>query len=225
MRLLLKNSKFAIYDDVLPKEEFQQLWGYVQEEHYAQPQSQGNWLKVWRIGDCSPMGSRSYYKSEAPFNLPLDNVAKKIEQAGADNPELIKPFEDVVYRNYLYPRGCKLSWHDDSTVYCGAATYYTHPKWGSTWGGELMVAEVPPLASAYPKGVNKPHMDHQWEDDYINIFGMGQYVVPKPNRLVIMAPGVYHAINRVDADAGDHPRCSVVGFYLKDKKKAPTPDK
>lgn len=218
MRLLLKNSKFAVYDDVLSKEEFQHLWAYMQEEHYAMPNSYGQWLKVWRIGDAAPLGSREYHASQAPFNLPLDKVASAIEKAGKENPELVKPFEDVTYRSYLYPRGCKLSWHDDSTVYCGAATFYAHPKWGSTWGGELMVAEVPPLGSVFKNSPNKPHMDHAWEDEYIHIYGMGQFVTPKPNRLVIMAPGVYHAINRVDADAGDHPRSSVVGFFLKDKK-------
>ena len=123
-------------------------------------------------------------------------------------------------RPYLYPRGTKLSWHDDSTVYCAAATYYCHLKWGSTWGGELMVAEVPGLAQVFQgKNLSKPHMDHEWEDQYINIYGMGNFITPKPNRLVLMAPGTYHAINRVDADAGDHLRAAIVGFLLPEKKE------
>jgi Rps23 Pro-64 3,4-dihydroxylase Tpa1-like proline 4-hydroxylase len=154
-----------------------------------------------------------------PFNLPLDSVSKVCDQLGKENPEIIKEYEDVTYRSYIYPRGCKLSWHDDSTTYCGAMTFYTHPKWGSTWGGELIVAEVPPPEKVFKHSPCKPHISHEWEDDYINLYGIGQFINPKPNRMVLMAPGVYHSINRVDPDAGDHPRCSIVGFFLKEKGK------
>jgi hypothetical protein len=216
MRLLYKTNKFAIYDDVLTPEEFAYIYAYIQEEHYASAQN-GNWIKVWRIGDCSPMGSRAYFHSQKPFNLPLDTLADRIDEAGKNHPEIIRAYHDVTYRSYLYPRGTKLSWHDDSQVYCGAATYYCHKKWGSTWGGELCVAEVPPLGQVFKSSPNKPHIDHEWEDNYVNIIGMGHFINPKPNRLVLMAPGVYHSINRVDVDAGDHPRCSIVGFFLPEK--------
>ena len=220
MRLLFKTANVAVYDDVLSKEDFQKVWLYIQQENYSKPSASGTWLKVWRTGDAEPLGTRAYWASDAPFMTPLSLVHEKCQELGKNHPEIVKPFADTTYRSYIYPRGVKLSWHDDSDVYMGAMTFYAHQKWGSTWGGELMVAQVPPINSVFKDGIpNGPHLDHDWEDQYINLYAMGTYINPKPNRMVIMAPGTYHAINRVDADAGDHARCSVVGFYLKDVEK------
>jgi len=220
MRLLYKTSKFAIYDDVLTKDEFLYVYAYMQEESFAVPTDNGNWIKVWRNGDGSPVAGPPRFGSYGPFNMPLDIVQRKVEEAGKNHPEIVKPFQDMSIRPYLYPRGTKLSWHDDSNTYCGAATYYCHQKWGSTWGGELFVAEVPSLQQVFKnRNPTKPHIDHEWEDEYINIYGMGHFVTPKPNRLVVMAPGVYHSIGRVDPDAGDHPRCSIVAFYISENQK------
>jgi hypothetical protein len=219
MRLVLKTARAVVYDDVLTREEFASCWAWVQQEEYAAPQAAGNWLKVWRLTDGAGVGGPQYNQSARPWYKPdLERAADRILEAAAAHPDLILPWADVAFRSYLYPRQTKLSWHDDSAVYTGAATFYTHPKWGSTWGGELMVAEVPgwdQVANRPPVG---PHLDHEWEDQYIQLYGLGQWIAPKPNRLVLMAPGTYHQINRVDADAGDHCRCSIVGFFRARKK-------
>lgn len=226
MRLLYKTSRFVIYDEVLTPEEFLYVYAYIQEENYSNPTDNGNWIKVWRLGDCRPVAGPERLASQAPFNMPLDLVHARIAQAATSHPEIIKPYKDIGLRPYLYPRGTKLSWHDDSHTYCGAATYYCHRKWGSTWGGELMVAEAPPRNQVF-KGTNltKPHLDHEWEDEYVNLYGMGHFINPKPNRLILMAPGTYHSINRVDPDAGDHLRCSIVGFFLPESQSFPEPTK
>lgn len=41
------------------------------------------------------------------------------------------------------------------------------------------------------------------------------FISPRPNRLVLLAPNILHAVNRVDDDAGDHLRATIVGFLLK----------
>jgi hypothetical protein len=81
-----------------------------------------------------------------------------------------------------------------------------------------MVAEVPPITKVFSAPPHPPHLNHDWEDHYLSVFGVGTWIMPKTNRLVLMAPGVYHSINRVDDDAGDHVRCSVVGFYKREKR-------
>ena len=43
--------------------------------------------------------------------------------------------------------------------------------------------------------------------------GMGQYISPKPNRLVVIAGGNPHMINKVSPSAGDHGRCTIAGFF------------
>ena len=44
--------------------------------------------------------------------------------------------------------------------------------------------------------------------------GTGRYVFPKPNRLVIVAPGCAHCINPLPAAAGDQVRATLAGFFI-----------
>lgn len=218
MKMVFRNSKFAIFDDVLPPEIFEKVWLHVQLENYATPLQSGAWVKVWRFGDSFPFGSAEYLLSKRPFNNYMDVMGHfftEIARTCADMVGEEGVWTDIAMRSYLYPRGSKLSWHNDAMAYAGALTYYIHPKWGSTWGGELMVAEVPPLADLKKKPLVGPHLEHEWEDDYINEQGVGQWISPKPNRCVIMPGGVYHSVNRIDQNAGDFPRASIVGFLLK----------
>jgi hypothetical protein len=130
----------------------------------------------------------------------MTNVAKA-------HPGMIPSWGSLILRSYLYPRGTKLNWHND-LGYKAASIFYVHPEWSGTWGGELMIART-------PEGVNlpPPHLDHKAEDKFLETFGIGTYITCKPNRLVLTRAGVWHSINRVDNDAGDHARASVVGFY------------
>lgn len=224
MKLTFKNSKFAIFDDVLPPDMFDMVWLHAQHENYAAALAQGNWLKVWRIGDLSPLGSTEYNWSKRPFNNYMDVIGHYFTEMAKNCADLVgnpSSWGELTMRSYIYPRGSKLSWHNDAETYAGAFTYYAHPYWGSTWGGELLVAEVPPFHEMKKKPQVGPHLSHEWEDEYLLEHGVGQWISPKPNRCVIMASGVYHSVNRVDPDAGDHSRVSVVGFMLKPKNPVP----
>lgn len=216
MKLVCKTDKFVIYDEVLPTDQFNLVWQYAQRENYSTPLSSGNWLKVWRLNDGQCLGTKTYDQSDKPFNNALDALLPLFIEIAKMNPEIITPWQDFALRTYLYPQGTKLSWHDDSRVYTGALTYYIHPKWSASWGGELMVAEVPKVIEA---PVNGPHLDQEWEDEHLSAIGVGQWILPKPNRLVIMKSGVMHSINRVDITAGNNARCAIVGFFKKDAKE------
>ena len=50
--------------------------------------------------------------------------------------------------------------------------------------------------------------------------GTGEYVVPKPNRLVVVKAGTSHRINTVHAASGENVRISVAGFFVR-----PTPQR
>jgi Rps23 Pro-64 3,4-dihydroxylase Tpa1-like proline 4-hydroxylase len=221
MKIIFQNKKFAIIDDLLPLDQFERVWRHFQAEQYTVPHQSG-WQKVWRLTDSQCMGGNSYSLSKKPFNSYMDGVSSYLIAAlqhtkdigGTQGQEWV----DATFRPYIYPRGTKLSWHNDGGNYHAALTYYVHPYWGSTWGGELMVAETPNLDTYEHKNKGQPHLDHRWEDEFIAAKGIGQLIFPKPNRLVIMASGVFHAINRVDADAGDNCRCSIVSFLLKSIK-------
>jgi len=223
MRLVFKNSKFVIFDDVLPPDVFETVWLHAQFENYAYALGNPTWIKVWRLGDQAPLGSAEYPYSKRPFNNYMDVVGHVFSQIAQNSADIVgdeSNWNELTLRSYIYPRNTKLSWHNDAEQYAGAFTYYVHPKWGSTWGGELLVAEVPPMSELKNKPKVGPHLEHDWEDEYIMENGVGQWISPKPNRCVLMAGGVCHSVNRVDPDAGDHARVSIVGFLIKSKQPA-----
>lgn len=201
-----ETEEFVVYDDVLDVEQLDLVWKAVQAEEYAMPHMSG-WSKVWRATDGCPIGSRNYESSSKPFGNYMDAMDFYISSAAKTNPKIIPSWETLMLRAYVYPRGTKLGWHND-LGYKAAAIFYVHPEWASTWGGELMLAKTPESGDFPP-----PHLDHRVEDRFLEKYGMGTYVTCKPNRLVLTRAGVWHSINRVDPDAGDHCRASVVGFF------------
>lgn len=203
---LFETEDCAVYDDVLEPAQFEAMWTAVQHEEYLTPHVSG-WSKVWRLTDGSCIGGRDYDSTNCPFGNYVDLANMMFTNVAKAHPSLVPTWSRITIRSYLYPRGTKLSWHND-LGYEGAAIYYVHPEWCSTWGGELMLARTPPETD-----IGSPHLDHRHEDRFLATYGVGTYITCKPNRLVLTRPGVWHSINRVDADAGDHCRASVVGFF------------
>lgn len=203
---LLETEDFAVYDDVLEQPQFEALWVAVQQEEYLMPHVSG-WTKVWRLTDGTCIGGKNYEAAGCPYGNYVDLMNVMFTNVATAHPGLVPSWASLTIRPYLYPRGTKLSWHND-LGYSGAAIFYVHPEWGSTWGGELFIAKTPPDDKYVP-----PHLDHRQEDAFLATYGVGTYITCKPNRLVLTRAGVWHAINRVDADAGDHCRASVVGFF------------
>lgn len=203
---LAETDDFVVYDEVMEDEQLASAWASVQAEEYAIPHM-GGWSKVWRATDGSPMGSRNYETSTEPFGNYMDAMRFYIENCAKMHQKIVPSWERLILRSYIYPRGTKLNWHNDMG-YKGAAILYVHPEWASTWGGELMIARTPDASSLPP-----PHLDHREEDRFLGKYGIGTYITCKPNRLVVTRAGVWHSINRVDADAGDHCRAAVVGFF------------
>lgn len=203
---LVETEDFVVYDDVMDADQFSATWSAVQSEQYAIPHI-GGWSKVWRATDGTGMGSRDYDSDTAPFGNYMDAMNFYISNAAKIHDRLVPSWDKLILRSYLYPRGTKLNWHND-LGYKAAAIFYVHPEWASTWGGELMLARTPEAGDMPP-----PHLDHREEDKFLSVFGMGTYITCKPNRLVLTRAGVWHSINRVDADAGDHCRAAVVGFF------------
>lgn len=209
MKLIGSSEKFGVYDEVFTPEEQKMLWQYVQDADYTTPHA-GKWTKVWRLNDALVMGGTPSYYSHRPFGNALDLITFYAEKF-ADRHDFLTEWSEISIRPYLYPRNTKLSWHNDAG-YAGALIFYVHPYWSSSWGGELMIAQTP------PGGFTAPHLDRADQDRFLEMFGMGQYISAKPNRAVITGANVWHAINRVDADAGDNIRASIVCFFMKDKK-------
>lgn len=218
MELVLRNERAAVYDSVLSDADFENVWIQAQNEQYRAPAKAGAWIKVWRLNDGAPVQGTEYLYSRRPLRNAFDPLLDAVAKIARCHAELIggegRAWSDITLRPYLYPRGSKLSWHEDTGRKAGSYTFYAHPKWGSTWGGELLIAETADAESMKAGLRTGPYLDHSAEDRYVLDAGHGPFVAAKPNRLVILSGGAYHAINRVDWDAGDNVRCSISGFFV-----------
>jgi len=218
MELTLRTDKIAVYDSVLSAGDFENAWVHVQNEKYSAPAKAGAWIKVWRLNDGPSVSSAEYLYSKRPFGNAYDPIFAAVAEAAKAQGQLVghegREWHDIALRSYLYPRGTKLSWHDDTDLKAGSFIFYAHPRWGSTWGGELLVAETGSPKQARAGVRTLPYVDHAWEDRFLLEAGHGHFVSAKPNRLVLLSAAAYHSIGRVDPDAGDNVRCSVSGFFI-----------
>jgi hypothetical protein len=143
-------------------------------------------------------------------------------------------FDNISARSFLYPQGTALSWHEDAVGYSGGYVFYAHPEWNIQWGGELLIADesaksqysdddrVPVLTRTedglrLTKILIPPFLDNARQNTVVGERGLGCYITPKPNRLVVIAGGNAHMINKVHPAAGDHVRCTIAGFFIRSK--------
>ena len=135
----------------------------------------------------------------------------------------------VTARTYLHPPGSGLDWHDDGGRFQGAYTFYAHPRWHASWGGELLVVEndlgrrLLPDKKRMQDGKTetvKESWSVLYKDDlsemlFDNVTST-EFVFPKPNRLVFLKGGLWHKICLVKPTAA-FARCAVAGFFLTDQ--------
>jgi Rps23 Pro-64 3,4-dihydroxylase Tpa1-like proline 4-hydroxylase len=216
MKYVVKNSGIAIVDNLLAVDQSYACWQRVQSENFVNASSQG-WVKVWRLCDGSPMISDSYSNLDESLPSEFRPVLRLAIRAAAENPQIVgvrgTDWNDVVCRVFLYPRGCRLSWHLDSHGYSGAFIYYAHPIWRSGWGGELLVADMSKRQKL--DRLSRKSLEADDIEQAVLEQGVGQFIMPKPNRLVLLKAGKCHMLARVDPDAGDNVRVSIGGFFTR----------
>lgn len=191
-----------------------------------------------REGEASRAGTSAADARRPPRSYPTHTAVDKlldVVQAGVDGLIGLVGRRGIDYDaisacSYLYPQGTGLSWHADTPrLYTGAYVFFAHPAWNCQWGGELFLADdseglelgagtVIALrrdgTQLRPTAVQlTAFLDNSRENADLGRMGMGQYVAPNPNRLVVIAGGNAHMINRVSPAAGDHVRCSISGFF------------
>lgn len=216
---------FRVIDDLLDEEAWTDVWTMFQ---FADLSPVTRTKGAWKLDDGVPYGGQEIVTpprdeeltEPAPNTFPsgtaLDHVIEAVLGAAGDATDLIgDEWAHATARAYAYPRGTALSWHgDDSSVYDGAYIYYAHPHWNAHWGGELLVADVDES--------DLPVMGHRFDDEEYSRSlmesGAGHFVLPKPNRLVLLGAAP-HMVAPVRDAAGSHVRASVSGFFL----SSPTP--
>jgi hypothetical protein len=230
------DEQIAVFDDVLSPEQFQTVWDFFQRETY-----EGVHARIrevgWRLDDGEPLwgGSVAWpsvpIASMLPPDLDLNKAPMKFYPTGNGVDaalEAIKAYcprvENLIGKEgeawagisakpFVYPQGTGLSWHGDSGSYSGAFIYYAHPEWNVLWGGELLVAE-PSTRNVKPPQGAAHRFENRRENEELMRVGRGSFVMPKPNRLVFIAPGVPHMISKVSSAAGNHARISLAGFFV-----------
>ena len=223
MKLTAKDSHYAVVDDVFDKEGCTYFWEYFNSLPFAF-RSMTGWQKVWKISDGQVLASSPYYHTQAPFNNPMDMVHKMVVALAEQHFEEIVgkqgvDWHELFFTPYIYPAGTKISWHDDYG-YTGACIFYPHLECRPNWGGELMVAKAPSAEELNADKLAPDFMTRKYIDPILTHYGMGLYFTPSPNRMVFTSGKVWHGINRVDSAAGDNARCSIVGFFTKEKVPA-----
>jgi hypothetical protein len=222
------DERYAVFDDFLAPPDFAGLVRFVNAQRYERVHAHG-WDPVWRLHDGEPLGSAVVQTGESdvlersnrlrgappvysyPTRTHVDRLLEEISLAADALTTWIghqgTDWNVVTARAFLYPKETGLGWHNDAVVFSGAFVYYAHTEWESHWGGELFLGRLP-SGGAAPPDLRALHVG-------LAELGAGEYVAPKPNRLVVLRAGTPHRINTVHASAGSHIRTSIAGFFVR----------
>lgn len=237
MKTTLECEQFVVLDDVLEPAQLAQLWRHFQSQTFL-PINVGAPGSPWLPTDGRPMtgpGVHAWADPSAaipdaknarfPSGDPIDFVLQRLID---EQPRLtpwvgpaVLEWAVLTAASWLYPAGSALSWHSDGAMYSAAFSFYLHPAWDAHWGGELVIAD--PSARNQRElvvGDYSERFDRSRLATTIAGVGIGHSIVPKPNRLVVVAGGHPHKIARVEA--GHAVRASISGFYVRARSLAKT---
>lgn len=248
MKVFFSNDQFAIVDDFLPLDQFEQMWRWFHVAPFF-PNDIRGLHGAWRLDDGRVMrGPDVYYGTIAqqivqatpdtfayPTGTAIDLLIKQFSRQNSAYAELVgnegDDWRTIAAAPRIYERNSSLYWHRDTpAVVTGSCTYYAHKQWNIQWGGELFIAHPSALnipdnygpSMIAPKEVMgrgmvqlSGHLDNTEVNEALMEAGMGYYVMPKPNRLVIIKTGNPHMISKIHPAAGDHIRASVSMFLIR----------
>ena len=223
-KVVMKTPEVLVVDDFLEQEAWDRLLNQVQCDEWTQSQPDD---KYWHITDGANYKASKRFLRDAPFNDNYDIWADAIRAFADSEPaqEYVAGYTDIAMRCHGYPVGSKNPWHTDM----GGVTYsyYLHKHWQINWDSMLLVL---PKDSVEYKQIMRKLPGTKQQDTYrstgtLEMFeqaekqkgliehGMGYFVAPKPNRLVLINKNVVHGITRVDKDAGENVRLTMTGFF------------
>lgn len=224
--LSIEEPHFKVWDDFLNPEEHRKIFEYIKEADLEFVHTDKK-IKAFKVSDGNPLWgspilSHFYEKNTLypvyPVGDDRDILFREVIQMAEENPQIVgRRGKDWAYffgRPYVYPINCGLGWHTDGKYGApGAFVYYAHPEWQPSWGGELLISSPdtkphPGMGETFQSNWTNTH-----HNDLIMDYGIGHYVLPKPNRLVLMSGGFFHTIKKVDPAAGDNLRMTLQGFF------------
>lgn len=224
MSATIEHPHFRVIDDFLAPDEWTEVWTHFQ---FVELLPVTRSLGAWKLDDGVPLaGHEIVTPGRDPSARPSGTAIDRVVEGLLRRPELYAGlvrdgWANISARPYVYPHDTGLSWHvDDHELFAGAFIYYAHPRWDAHWGGELLIAELAAGDDDADEDDELPIMGYRFETEAYSErlldMGCGNFVMPKPNRLVLLA-GAPHMIARVSPAAGHNVRASVSGFFLNPK--------
>lgn len=222
--IVKSTSKYLVIDDFMDQNELVELRNFLKKEPYFY-ENAFEWNKVWHPLDGKVLVTtpNSYGETERaggkfPTDTPLDLFFRAMEKESEAIAQILQcPESDIKYvvATYLYRAGWGLSWHDDAGPYCGAFAFYIHDEWRGNWGGELMILPEERLYKAEGNSIDLGYKQGGGFGESAHVAqGIGEFIMPLPNRIVFMSKALIHSINKVAPHAGENMRFSVSGFFL-----------
>jgi hypothetical protein len=224
----LLGEGFAVFDDFLPPDQHAAVSQFIAREDVGFVHDEG-WSRAYPCSDNPSIGKTTYLSRPAPVvrcarSFPVGSAIDHLLSAITHRLYDLAPwlgghgrdFDLFSARACLYPVGCGIGWHRHGR---GASySYYAHPVWQPSWGGELLILQPgnPALEkNSAPRSARFSFEPHPLDDAVMDC-GLARAIWPKPNRMVVLHKGATHAVLRVQPAAGDHLRSSVTGFTLRD---------
>lgn len=228
MRRTYATSQFVVIDDFLSAREHEAAWQAIQHETFEPvPLARG----VFRATDGQPLRSVTTYLWSSRRLPPREDWIPRLSEAG-NHEALMSAFVEVARREEalvgvegedwsallltpcLYRRGDAISWHTDGFSYTGALAYYPHLEWNCLWGGELLFVDEQTRQD--PQHFSRKYLlDNREENERLLDPGVGRFVFPNPNRLVLIAAGNEHMLAEIRDAAGNNVRAAFAGFFVK----------
>jgi hypothetical protein len=210
-------DRFVIVDDFLPQAAVDALLQHVNDDRFSDMHAHG-WAKPWRLGDGRPIHgtealvpARGKRRTGTALDLFVDAIFKVLPDVEKTIGLKRSAWTAMSIAPMIYPAGTALSLHRDSIRHAGAYTYFLHRQWNFHWGGHLLILDG---VGDAPRRSTYPHfLSDEEENRLVSEPGLATCILPKPNRIVFLAPSAFHMITRVDPNAGNHARIALSGFF------------
>lgn len=200
------------------------VWSWFQAQKFG-VSAPGNWARRPVDGLDVYASSAAVIDASGPAHTLVERTI--LEAAGLAEHLIGAPGKDwqsVSRTCWTYSAGTQMSWHNDSaSTQTGAFVWYTHPRWGASWGGELLIVDECAsqlVKAAIDTGLVRPGqtespLSTDAESDVLFAGPDPVCIQARPNRIVLLTRDTFHTVRRVDPAAGDRSRCSLAGFFLK----------
>lgn len=228
MEATVRAARYAVFDDVLSPAALARVWAFACRDAYTFDLAQrnagafeGQLLRGTTVLSAPLRSAPLTHQTVYPTGRGIDELLAAILNARDDLTawwgQQGSDWALFSACAYMYPEQSSRSWHTDGPTKRGSFTFFAHPEWNPGWGGELCVAAD--AAHDFPEHVSAGSSGSVVEQSEraaraMMDTGVGTFIVPKPGRLVVMAPETIHRVNRVYATAGGRMRAAIVGFAL-----------